>query len=1763
MTSELHGKENPQIPSPLPAVEKESLLKWAGRKTLSGAAKLVALPMDLFGKTVQTTGTLCSKTPVTIALTAGAGACYVTAWTVDTVLKAPAYLFETGAVSATMSVLDPLSKEVLGTATEKGIQAREAEGERVQQAGSYAEWALKAVKVVAAGVPGVGSVTTALSETVAFGKNLEEKAREAEKDHLSTVGKGITWVVSLVNKTVPAFFWGAGKVLQVPQKMPVIGSAALKERSYALWTNPQAPGQFLQNIGDRIVSWSSRIYHCFEEVHAPTSPSSPQKAIDFDKEVKEVEPGEVEKFNQAVDQEGEEFLEDLLYMIDHAKGYHIPTEKKQRYAHALKKGAPLPEAIIKELIVLKKYLPDNMLTPRLFQKCDELLQLKIFEVVHKYSTLSPSERKFLLSSEFRHLQVKGDFAKISDTNRIKLEKLLCEKFNALSPKDKDRCLNISVEQFRQLEPTAQKKLLEIVSDKLKKMGRKAEPSEKTRIEQLKKLQTLEAAHDIASLLAIFNRLHPGKEKLEVFSELQTAVIVFAITPQQIAEEIVQLEQKLEQVANASERAKIEKMLLWLREQAELMDAAEPASREKAPATDRSQATPSDKVNLRRIDEQIGLQVGAGETVGEYAGAIPHRLLTKLGLVPWAISTGIGYALKPERVKTAFSGVATAADIALMLPWVPNYLISTLGQLGLPVDTIEKMLQLAPALAFKLGLATMAKASSITPYIGAFVGDVQSYVGGLNAPATLQRLETASQMMTPRVPFLENRITEYLQEACKCTVNTPPKDLFVCNPEVFDTLTKPGFFEAMAKELNLPPESPAFYKSLMDKLQRGEVARPEMPMTSEQVAATTSFVTEVLQQSYTSAIDIGTKAKESLYGTLSFIYANTIAGTRYEPVVEMAKEMVVDPLKKKVADAASTTATMFSEAASEAQHGMARAFGTEQKIPKELESLLQALSQQYGLMAEGAALANTALLSLTSMQELDKQWYGMIVRLAANSPEFVSLLQQYKMTSESTNSLLTAVFENLHRLGVGSQAFLEKQLSSTDIEIFGKEQFESVFSMIQKQLEGSLDKDSTALKSGLALLGGGATLFQLFSSSYTLIPIVLRHTLPPILRTTGNFAAQYGQNCFYGIAEKSYNALDATGAWFEKMGKTAGGKAQFAWNYLVAGRYVSPKRIDNFLDLTPEEKQHLVEIALSSRNISPEDKKILQQATPVHFKEKPQQRKIAECAIRTYDRLATDEKLSISHQFFSLQESAKQEKIIDIVEKRVGLTEIERKDSRAIVDKFNSLPEKYKKEVDDFSIWEYGQLTESQQNSILFQIACSKAYLDAKGPPQSPHLDMVEDNNKWQLKQIEELKQIPNRELEKLLVLYAQVTPSERSILTPSTLRDFSPARIRHHIALVQAYNADILQQIKEIKGPQYDLKNLENAPSPSKQRDELLEVLAFACNKIRPHQQHYLLQFTEEEFKESGKEEQIALISFLFAQPLKAEQTAFLKEQLVQPTKSKQIVAIFNALPASVQADFRQETKNFVDSQKETIKTARAHLEQSAVKLELVNKRIAQQSGKMSGIQLRIDNRKEMLKTETNSAKITKLKKQIAEEEKKLLSTAGLIANFKKSQREVVKELDALNSLLPEEEQKEYKTSALPPEWLDFIDNATALTSKGFANLYYESLIKMLEKAENAIKFDQEVKRAIAQTETMMGLAKNHQTEALKRASEFEEQAKKEEDPAKKILLQFKASFAAEFYVQLNEQYIAALKPLLKKYQDEADALYKKKFPTAPTKRNF
>ncbi|MCE5294141.1 MAG: hypothetical protein LLF94_05955, partial [Chlamydiales bacterium] len=1256
-----------------------------------------------------------------------AGTAYGTAYVIDKAIQIPGYLLESGAVLASIQALEPAAREMVTTELEYARTHSDLEGQTVQQTIAYGNYGARGIKVLVSGIPFAAGAAEVASSVLEGYSTVDSLARQASNQNMEVVGKINSYFISFAAKLTPGAFWIASLGAKVAGSLTTF----VKNKSFELWTNPEAPQQRMLNVSDRFHSFLTNWWHRYE------TPSS-------------IQVRDLESFEES-----------------------------------------------------------GQLTLELFKNFDELYKLKTLAVVFDKASLTPEEREFFLRPEFRNLSKRGDLTRLAQTDpdlKEKLEKKIVEKFNNLSQDARRLAFHLSSEQFRELPQESQQLLFMIVSQ------RATTKAEKKIIQKLQQNpQLLTENQYINSLLALFDRHYKGNENLAILAKI-TAKTQSVIVCGEIDTELQKLKSQIP-AKSTEELLEINGIIQWLEEQKTLVANSPPPELYAVEAN--VLTLPSGApIDATKIDEKIGLWVGTGSTIGECvspaARILPYFIPGLIfGALPGAATlvapSIIGYILSPHGIELPkgsslreylpkklmvmegekcylrgslgcgsfenwlsnhIARATTVTELALLLPFAPGFLISKLGECGIPVDAAEEMLRLFPSAAYSLFWTFVrsippALQTISTPFrwLHENIKVVEEYKAGMQ---TLKDIYGNQTIDAKELTSLYNTFQATLDRICACAPGG--KEVFTCNPEIYDVISKPGFWQTMAKDYNLPPESSEFYKSVVDTLQHGKLALPVF--TPEEAA----HVQEQTAGFLVSASNIGAQAKEKVYSLFTYLYANTIAGTRVEAVGGLAKKTLLatglpDTLTNeagRIGAVLSHTAKETSENLSRATFALGKLLGYQQEIPPDVLNILTAISKHYGDKAEKDALKNTALLAIEAYRELVSNWYAKAVGKIAESPDTKDLLEKFMKYLVKPGETIGNVAMTVATIGDRSQKLLDVELKNAQSSSFASSALASSFGLLQKDLSqaaGAAGK--LGQQSSLATVSAIGTVLGLASGSYRMLPILLRYAVLPMIKNASSYAVRGGQSICYNIAAKYYDALDSTGRTLEEKCKNLSQACQYAINYLRPS--VNDTRIQNFHSLSLNEKNHLIEIAIASRNISGTDKEYI-----LKHKDLPKQtdvevhKEIARRVIKAYDRLGTDERLLISPTFFELLDSAKQIRIQDLVERTIGLEPYERLDPAAIIAKFNSLASEVKKGIDDFTLMDFGRHSVDEQESILFQIANSQAYRDLM-KTKSPSVA-------WTMEQFHRLQKMPLKELEKLIPLYDQVTPEEKKIYTPASFR---------------------------------------------------------------------------------------------------------------------------------------------------------------------------------------------------------------------------------------------------------------------------------------------------------------------------------------------------------------------------------------------------------
>ncbi len=1873
----------------------------AKRAVVSTAKGTIMVPLNVVAL-IPKVGSVAAD-PLLMKLLAGAG--YVVAGTVHTVFSKIEKAIDAGHAARALQGAIPAGRHIVDASTGHADAVRSAQSDTAQGVLTGVKWGGRVFTSILPGF--VTTMTEAGTDAL---MTIEKGEKKFSEQNTALWRKAYGGLFELVKMGASPLFWIVKKAIVTPVRY---AAEPIKNHSLRVWHHPERPQEALQNLSDRLDSYSSSIWHCFTTVH-DTPVIQQKKPLPA---ATEATGRDVTAFRDA----SNDTQNDILYCVLNTKSHDISqalVTKLTKAVDALKKGKATDEIALQQLMAIYKALPPNekeILTPSIFNRFEEAEKLKLYSIVQTYSKLTADERALLLSPQLRHVHAEGDWGTIPQELRLEVESLILQKFNSLPAKHKEKMLSLSIDQFRELTLENKKLLFSAIEQKIDEGHTSRKESRNFDYVAHRAsgdVQNLTDDFEIKPLLKLYDGLFSKEEKFSLLAQFaQNAVFICPTTKDELDSLIHEQQQKLYTVSG-DEQEQVKKLVNWLIEQRDLFKAREAKQTEQKEPQRPVDSTQRDTaaLDLAKIDAAIGLGVGPLEVISDWAGSAGRVMVAgSLGVASWTLLKGVGYIVKPHGIQIAKDSPLRNHSLFKPLITSDGYLRFSKGAstfenwvenvVKLSATAVDTALLVAPVLPLLMPLVpVLAPLAGVMPYVGYAVGSIPlvggalrygggfastagSYAvsamvevstqgaieqalravpatvaGGLVSalPAAARALETvqapvsalAKQILelkslgdaAQKIPGSTQAVREWnersrgmrelLTQTTKemCRLPEEAGKLFVCNSEVALFLQQPYLWEEYAQIIGVPPNSKEFFESLTSTLRTGKA-----PWAADSIEESSKIAEALRATNMAKTLNkVGVKTQVATGGIKSWLAesapAKWLSDTRWAKMLGSWSKAgaIVDTAtgtsqklanaKEKVEDTLGAMGESIKTGATSAAEAVKELFGQEQKIPEKIATYLNLAEKTQVNLAKAEAAQQQATLAMDVLNNFyDTHTTATSYLLETQAAQ--SAAKAYVEGVEPQVKEMALALNAAYHIAHGSQQFLEAQVKAEG-NMLGDLTSEAMTTLGAKSLT-LLSKEEQSAKgstvgAGLSILANGTSLMKLASGRFLILPEVLRLLAVPLARTTAPHIAPAAQDFLYSLADQSYAEVDKAGTWFHEKSKGVGAYGQSVLGWLAAGRYVFNQRVDNFLQLSKQEQQHLIAVATDSNKLQQTDQLFLQKNGPQVGKNiltLQDEKKVARLTLLAYDKLATYEKLNISPSYYDSLAPEKQERIIDLVQQKVGLSAIERQNKRKIIEKFNSLPIDSRKEVDILSVWEFGKMTSDQKDDILFAITHSQAFRETK---------YEGDETTFSLKRFHKLKAgLANKDLAKLLSLYSTLEPHEKALLTPASLAKESTTKILQTLQIVKTYRSDLVAQFK-YNG--LDLDKLESAllrkerntsddiPARAFQEKRLLETLASCFNELRPQQKSQFLLFTAEEFSNLSKEEQVSLISFLIAQPQLESSLDLFKEMLVKldsgdTVNSKSVVSRFNSLETIVQASFRNEQTRSKLSKDTLISTCEKKLNEIADKIDVYNKRLGTNISRFSGLQIRYENvrkerdekqekiqdvKKKILECKTNIAKnvykdknTTQLSK-LEQEEKQLGSDfaalqkqltshlqsfkdrASLIDSQETERAALIAEFSALKQFLPEQNQRAFAgidASPMPPEWHIYMQDAITLTLEKVGETQLEAHLQVLRKFSTDPKQQGDYITVVGQQQQQI---KNCiEIEKKKKADKIAEVETLTKDlanpnlkPEEKVEIRMKIAFIKTFYYKLHDESCFAYNKLSIDLNEQETALRKIKYPT-------
>ncbi len=1621
--------EEPKIPSetvieevPNESTNTRSTPTTGMRQVGKCITKTIAMPLHIMAQCMP-----AEKEAQTISngfLKLIGGTVFATAWSVEKVFSGLEYALRSAYVGQVGQQMTVLGKELVNESTEHAKKVSHSQGEVIQKGITVTQWG---TKVVTSFIPGANLVVDATANTIS---EIEKVSRKIDTMHLNCAQKIHSYVLDCFKYLIPSGLKLTGNILSVVNNYVI---TPLKNMSWKLWDNPAAINQMIQNLADRLDSYSARLWYCFDE-----------------------DQGEI--------------------------------ETKEQVKHDLSSDV--------------------------FQGFNGEAKVKLFHIVSEYATLSHQDRTLLSSPELRYIQTAEDWKNIPPQLCEQVEKVILDRFNSLPVKHKNRLLALSSNEYRQLSVEDQRNLFE----SLKKRVEKSNDENAKRIfkecAERGENGILEREDDIQSFIKLYSTFFSKEEQFFLFSQFQEQVVALCpVTNETLQELIIEQKKKLEQVESPEEKKKIEQVLQWLEEQERSFYAhPDDVSEVNAPPISthihKKTKTSSVKetIDIKHIDEKIGPHVGTGEAIGEWVGAVPKYMAKALGVPAWAFIKGVGYLAKPNGflipqdsplrsylpawmiteegylrgskgsetienwMELVMKGTAIGTDVLLGFDFLHQGFASCLQHVGVPTEAIEETLRMLPAQLQKayLGILSLAPRA-----IEGITSPVKSFAAYILASKETPEMLKKAQEESGKLNEYAKQVGGMVEQICK-----EGEGKLLC--DVQEVLNHEKWPE-LAKNWGVSSTSPEFLEKIMTALRSAKIEKNIQPVISQ--------VSEPSKWAFVNAIK----------GVFSFfkkpVYQNVV-----KPVQEKTFEFL----------------------------------GYEQKVPGDLQTKIKQMFDTYSHLTQ---VKEQITLNEQLIQGYD-QLLPEVVSRAVKSEKGQEFAQYYmKNIQDPIDFGVNILNPALPYLHMGQQRY-ETLLGAKQVSSIIYETEEALRKKLLEQLESS--EPSTIKQVGTSVLQHVSYVSfaaRMLSGSALLFPRLIRMIVPPVLNNIAPKIGTHTQNLFYRLADVSYEGIEGVGSLVQKGFKKMGGFMQSAYHY-VSG-HVSKQRIDEFLQLSKQEQQHVIDLVIQSGQLPTKDIEELKQyghlISTLNIETSSQ---IALLAIKGYDLLTTGEKLACSPTYFDHLSEETQHRIRDLVAKKIGLTETERVDSIAIVKKFNMLSFEERQSIDFLSVWDYNQLSYDEKDDLLF--------IAAHSAKQGTPLECFQEMKAWR-------NGISNKKLEKILHTYGRIDRPGKDILTPTRLKKMQPATVEHILDIVMKYRAGAVLEFKK-KG--YDLRKLPallQMQTQKKtmtlglehQKKQLMTALASCFQDLELHQQQEMLLFTHKELAEMSSDEKQELLTFLIAQPELEKSIPFIKEMMVRLSRNqlvndKKMMTLFNGLSHAAKSEFRSNRLQSDEVQENAMAICEKEMEEEMQRAKLYAKRITKVRGDLYTLGLRIDDCELQLQQKKEPHEILRLEKQLKNDKQKQVEYVQLLEHHEQELTKSKAILSSLKQILPPERHHlfpDIEASPLPPEWLTSIPLVADHLSNQITAHFFKASLLTIGESKNKKQFEERVETIKLEFDKVLIENKKDWEKKRDEEKELREQMNQAATPQEKMQYEVKIAFIRSFNYTVFEK-------LEKKYQE-------------------
>lgn len=1542
-----------------------SLAGRALRKGGAGAVKIIALPLYLAAQTPRALS-LAAK-PLSAASRVVAGG-FVAVGSIGT--------FASRSIKWTLNqahqrnVLEHTStafKNLVETTTRRADQVSDAKKDQNAAISKGTGYIFKkaiglipiAGDLAEMAIDGALEADRVIKETDRF---ISRKATGGAKAYLSSAADAIRIAGPILLK-------GGAQLAETSEK----AFEALRDKS---WTVIQGKGYGISattsDLADILTGWTLDLAHYFDE----------ECNIDNDlQDLEQITPAEAlehlntkeelwRNFNALSRQE----KADLFFLVSISKECNLSDEQKKLYASVLSAnltGAVLTDtqtAHLKELVGMFDLLKDEekgRLTPHAFQALDGLKKIQIFQIVRENAqNLTFEEGALLNKKSYRKIKTAAQWEALPTVERNLLEYQIARLFNTLPQATKELRHNITPAMCLALGEDAQQSLYDMLAEKVKSKKDSA---------QWEKVKIPFDQYSAQIVSNMFAKHLTKEEKFVEWSQLQGGSCVFAAGLSEL-DTLIKTNQKHLNVLkgsksnqNSPEISRLVKLIETLEhEKSLLMTGEAQVTVEELPEPKEFSKLTIDAakpIDVAAVMQQVGPHIISDKSALKKTGAAVGDALKQVtnlpGLAGWIVSRAIGKACAAEikgfGIGEGFQITARGLEILLSTQWGIALFNTTLLKLGVPVAEIEKLLAMGPAIIGEglLGIQglILQTAQKSLDASNSFLGSILSVHEQIALKARLPEIEKELKLLQPALDQAKEGFALNVIDAKVLPGVLDAPSFIPANPDVYAK-----FSDASGLSFG----TPQYWKAFQEYLEEGR--QPGVLTLTDHVAHAVEEGGSLVQTIVSAPFVIGATTAKVAYKPFRWLASWAVDVDKYERAggyyYKAATENAAADTLRWGAQKAGSAVRSVGEGAKKILTNTVHAATTHsQPLQGDVKESFMHMARLGKEFAELIQQKNDAEAAISAIRVLQESTIGTIALYAASSNAVKSVSETIRTTINPTIQFAVRNLEAMHNAALGNHEFLTShltELQEAPNPVAGL--LAGAMSQLESGASEKLTKENSWTNSLMSTtsyvapiasnaLAVAGYLYGGSWSNYCLTALVAQNVLPPVLRTLAPIIKN-SKPFWYGVAEQSLAATDATGEKLKEGCTALGGWFQRLWNMGVGTKvgYVDQKRAENFVNLDPLEQEHLIQLALQSDRVPESEKEALKKNRSSLLTYRDQalvnaQQEFGKQVLAILDRMTKQELMWLSPTFYYGLDERTKIRISDVVEKYCGLSEQERNDVKAIVEKFNSLKPEQKEEIDQLQASEYRQLSLGDQKGVCFQLALMEAAKSFAEP--SLEGGLIFNPQAFALEHYEQFKRIESMDNQQLQKLLGTLKDPPATLL--SQLYVSSDAKVQHCYELVKKYNSSGVYALKDAGLGNLRLFEKENIPLSMKQK--LYPQLAILFNQLEPHQKDRLLLLTEEEVLSMEPEELHRIIAFLLSRPELSQERSTLSRCLIEELDEDTrlyLLEQFNGLEVLVQAEFREKNQLGAQVEEKLFATVKGQVEKLQTKLQLIEARSAQ-----------------------------------------------------------------------------------------------------------------------------------------------------------------------------------------------------------------------------